>query len=120
MATLNFATRPSKAKAAIWNKILVVGNSMMNNIDERKLATSNCCTGKEDNEHFLLHCKQFDLKCVDPFGQFSEIPFFDVNDMKTIALCNLLLYDSSHLIIIINGMILDATTSFIKAAQCFQ
>ena len=34
---------------------------------------------KEDNEHFLLHCPQFDLMRQDLFEQLSVIPGLNVN-----------------------------------------
>ena len=80
----------------------------------------NCGTGKEDNEHFLLHCPQFDLMRTDLFGQLSDIPALDINDMDTTALCNLLLYGSPHLNVIANRMIMDATISYIKTTKRFK
>ena len=77
-------------------------------------------TGKEDNEHYPLHCPQFDLMCTDLFGQLSEIPALDINDMDTTALRDLLLYGSSRLNIISNRMIMDATISYIKTTQRFK
>ncbi len=80
----------------------------------------SCGTGKEDNEHYLLHCPEFDLMRADLFGHLSEIPALDINDMDTTALCNLLLYGSSHLNIISNRMIMDATILYIKTTQRFK
>ena len=74
----------------------------------------------EDNEHFFLHCPQFDLMSADLFGQLSEIPALDLSAMNTNVLCSLLLYGSPYLNIITNRMIMDATVSCIKATQCFQ
>ena len=51
----------------------------------------NCGARSEDNEHFFLHCPQFDLMRTDLFGQLSEIPAVDLNGMNTKSLCSLLL-----------------------------
>ena len=69
----------------------------------------NCGAGKEDNEHFFLHCSQLDLMCTDLFGHLLEIPLLDINDIKTADLCTLLLYGNSKLNIVASRIILEAT-----------
>ena len=48
----------------------------------------------EDNEHFLLHCPQFDVMRQDLFGQLSVIPGLNI-DLDDKPLCDLLLFGDS-------------------------
>ena len=51
-----------------------------------------CGTGNEDNEHFLLHCPQFDLMRKDLFSQLADVRGLDITSMDSKDLCELLLY----------------------------
>ena len=86
------------------------------------ISTVGSCSFWHSNERsdFFLNCQQFDLIRTDLFGQLSELPALDLNDMNTKALCRLLLYGSPYLNIITNRMIMDATILYIKATQRFQ
>ena len=72
----------------------------------------------EDNEHFLLHCPQFDVMRQDLFGQLPVIPGLNI-DLDDKPLCDSLLFGDSMNSVIINRIILEATISFIKNTKKF-
>ena len=80
----------------------------------------NCGAEKENNEHYLLHCPNFDLMRADLFGQLTEIPALDIDGMNSKILCSLLLYGCSQLDNVTNRMILDASVSYINKTKRFQ
>ena len=73
----------------------------------------------EDNEHFLLHCPQFDVMRQDLLGQLSVISGLNI-DLDDKPLCDLLLFGDSKNSVIINRIILEATISFIKTRKGVQ
>ena len=60
---------------------------------------------------FSYTCPQFDLTRADLFGQLSEVPALNTDDIRATTLFSLFLYGSSHLNIITNLMILDTIVS---------
>ena len=76
-----------------------------------------CGTGKEDNEHFLLHCPLFELQRRDLLGQLGDLPAIDIVSLDSETICELLLFGSPNLNVIVNRIILEATISFIKSTQ---
>ena len=50
-----------------------------------------CGIDKEDNEHFFLHCFQFNSMRQNLFGQLSDIPGLTLN-LEYKHLCELLLF----------------------------
>ena len=70
-------------------------------------------TGKEDNEHYLLHCPQFTAQ-----RQVSDVGY-DVASMNSKDLCHLLLYGNPNESTFANRIILEATISFIKTSGRF-
>ena len=80
--------------------------------------TCMCGRGIEDNEHFLLHCHQFDLMRRDLFRQLN-IPGLDINKLDSDALCTLLLFGTKDLNLVENRIIIEATISFINATKRF-
>ena len=77
-----------------------------------------CGTGKEDNEHYLLHCPQFTAQRQDLLGQVSDVGY-DVASMNAKDLCHLLLYGNPNESTFANRIILEATISFIKTSGRF-
>ena len=77
-----------------------------------------CGTDKADNEHFLLQCPQFDSMRQDLFDQLSEVPGLNV-DLDDKLLCDMLMFGDSKNVVIINRIILEAKTSFIKNTKRF-
>ena len=77
-----------------------------------------CGNDMEDNEHFLLHCPQFDVMREHLFGQLSDIPGLNI-DLDDKPLCDLLLFVDSKNSVITNRIILEATISFIKNTKRF-
>ena len=77
-----------------------------------------CGNDMEDNEHFLLHCPQFDSMRQDLFDRLSEIPGLNI-DLDDKPLCDLLLFGDLKNSVIINRIILEATISFIKDTKRF-
>ena len=77
-----------------------------------------CGMDKEDNEHFFLHCPQFDLMCQNLFGQLSHIPGLTLN-LDDKPLCELLLFGDPRFSVASNSKILEATISFIKNTKRF-
>ena len=71
-----------------------------------------CGLGKEDNEHFLLHCPLFDL-----LGQLGDLPGIDIVNLDSETICELQLFGSPSFNFIVNRIILEATISFIKSTQ---
>ena len=55
-----------------------------------------CGTGKEDNEHYLLHCPQFTAQRQDLLGQVSDVGY-DVASMNSNDLCHPLLYAGTQM-----------------------
>ena len=76
-----------------------------------------CGTSKEDNEHFLLHCPLFELQRADLLGQLGDLPGIDIVSLDSKTICELLLFGSPSLNVIVNRIILEATISFIKSTQ---
>lgn len=76
-----------------------------------------CGTGKEDNEHFLLHCPLFELQRRDLLGQLGDLPGIDIESLDSKTICELLLFGSPNVNVIVNRIILEATISFIKSTQ---
>ena len=68
----------------------------------------------EDNEHFLLHCPLYDIIRQDLFGQLENILDFNVSDMNSKSLCNLLLFGKPDLDVCVNKMIIEETLRFIE------
>ena len=77
-----------------------------------------CGNDMEDNEHFLLRCRQFDVMRQDLFGRLSEILGLNI-DLDDKPLCDLPLFGDSKNSVIINRIILEATISFIKNTKKF-
>ena len=77
-----------------------------------------CGNDKEDNEHFLLHCPQFDVMRQHLFGQLSDIPGLNIY-LDDKPLCDLLLFGDSKNSVNTNRIILEATISFIKNTKRF-
>ena len=78
-----------------------------------------CGTAREDNEHYLLHCPQFNALRQDLLGQVSDVGF-DVANMNSKDRCHLLLYGNPNESTFANRIILEATISFIKTSGRFQ
>ena len=74
----------------------------------------NCGKANEDNEHFLLHCPLYDIIRQDLFGQLENILDFNVSDMNSKSLCNLLLFGKPDLDVSMNKMIIEETLRFIE------
>ena len=55
-----------------------------------------CGTGKEDNEHFLLHCPLFELQRRDLLGQLGDLPGIDIVSLDSETICKLLLFGSPN------------------------
>ena len=81
--------------------------------------TCICGTGKEDNEHFLLHCPLYNMLRQDLFGQLSDIDGFNVANINRKELCHLLLFGDQNLSTVANRTVLEATIFFIKASARF-
>ena len=62
----------------------------------------DCGKANEDNEHFLLHCPLYDIIWQDLFGQLENILDFNVSDMNSKSLCNLLLFGKPDLDVSVN------------------
>ena len=76
-----------------------------------------CRSGKEDNEHYLLHCPLFELQRRDLLGQLEDLPGIDIESLDSKTICELLLFGSPNVNVIVNRIILEATISFIKSTQ---
>ena len=74
----------------------------------------DCGKANEDNEHFLLHCPLYDVIRQDLFGQLENILDFNVSDMNSKSLCNLLLFGKPDLDVSVNKMIIEETLRFIE------
>ena len=70
-----------------------------------------CGSGKanEDNEHFLLNCPLYGIKRQDLFGHLENILEFNVSDIDSKSLCNLLLFAKPDLDMSVNKMIIEET-----------
>ena len=75
-----------------------------------------CGRGIEDNKHFLLHCRHYNLLRRDLFHQLTSSGL-DMNGMVTNVLCNLLLFGSHDLNAIKNRIITEAKISVIEATK---
>ena len=53
-------------------------------------------TGIGDDEHFLLHCPLFQNLRNNLFDKLSEIPEFNLNDISSEELCEVLLFGNSY------------------------
>ena len=51
----------------------------------------DCGKANENNEHFLLRCPLYDVIRQDIFGHLENILEFNVSDMDSKSLCDLLL-----------------------------
>ena len=76
-------------------------------------------TGKENNEHFLLHCPLYSILRQDLFDQLSGIDGFNIADVNPKHFCKVLLFGDQNLGTIANRIILETTISFIKASARF-
>ena len=74
----------------------------------------DCGKANEDNEHFLLHCPLYDIIRQDLFGQLENILDFNVSDMNSKSLCNLLLFGKPDLDVSVNKLIIEETLRFIE------
>ena len=73
-----------------------------------------CGTGKEDNEHFLLHCPLYGILRQDLFDQLSDIDGLNAADVNPKELSRLLLFGDRNLGTVAYRIILEAIISFIK------
>ena len=65
-------------------------------------------------EQFLLHCPLYDIIWQDLFGHFKNLLDFNVSDMNSISLCELLLCGKADLDVSVNKMITEETIRFIE------
>ena len=54
---------------------------------------------------------------IDLLWKLSDIPGLDVSKLNAKALCEMLLYGNTHLSIIDNRIVLEATISFIESTK---
>ena len=73
-----------------------------------------CGMANEDNEHFLLHCPLHENIRQDLFGHLENILEFNISDMDSILLCDLLLFGKPDLDVSVNKMIIEETIRFIE------
>ena len=73
---------------------------------------------KEDTEHYLLHCPQFNALRHHFLGQVLDFGI-DVARMSSKDFCNLLLYGKPNGSTFVNRIILEATISFMKSSKQF-
>ena len=80
-----------------------------------------CCqTLIENNEHFLLHRPRFSNHRRNPLDIVSNVVDVDSENLSSIDLCNLLLYDNSRFSVDTNHHIIKSTIFFIKSASRFK
>ena len=77
-----------------------------------------CAAAKEDTEHYLLHCPQFNAFRHHLLGQILDVGI-DVARMSSEDLCNLQLYGKPNGSTFVNRSILEATVSFMKSSKRF-
>ena len=59
----------------------------------------------------------FELQRRDLLGQRGDLPGIDIVSLDSETICELLLFGSRNLNVIMNRIILEATISFIKSTQ---
>ena len=74
----------------------------------------NCGMAIEDIAHYLLHCPRFNQLRRDLFDTVTEVLGFDIVNLNSGTLCNLLLYGSSNLTLVDRRIIIEATINYIK------
>ena len=80
----------------------------------------SCGTGKEDSEHFFLHCPLYKPIRDDLFVSLSAIPRLSFSLTRNPSeLCQILLSGTKSLNKLENKMIIEATITFIKASNRF-
>ena len=77
-----------------------------------------CGSANKDNEHYLLHFPKFTTQRHDLLGQVSDVGY-DVANMNSSDLCNLLLYGKPNNSTFVKRIILEAAISFIKTSGRF-
>ena len=77
-----------------------------------------CGAAREDTEHYLLHCPQFNALRHHLLGQVLDVGI-DVARMSSKDLCNLLLYGKPNGSTFVNRIILEGTISFMKSSKRF-
>ena len=80
-----------------------------------------CVCGEEDenNEHFFLHCHLFQTMRNELSGQLSHILGFSILDLNAKVLCEMILYGSLKLNVLVNRHIIEATLQFIQSTKRF-
>ena len=73
-----------------------------------------CGMANEDNEHFLLHCPLRDNMRQDLVGHLENTLEFNVSDMDSISLSDLLLFGKPDLDVSVKKMIIEETLRFIE------
>ena len=80
-----------------------------------------CVCGEEDenNEHFFLHYHLFQTMRNELFGHVSHILGFSILDLDAKVLCEMILYRSSKLNVLVNRHLIEATFQFIQSTKRF-
>ena len=80
-----------------------------------------CVCGEEDenNEHFFLHCHLLQTMRNELFGQLSHVLWFSILDLDAKVLCEMILYGSSKLNVLVNRHLIEATLQFIQSTKRF-
>ena len=80
-----------------------------------------CVCGEEDenNEYFFLHCHLLQTMRNELFGQLSHILGFSILDLNAKVLCEMILYGSSKLNVLVNRHLIEATLQFIQSTKRF-
>ena len=78
-----------------------------------------CGLANEDNEHFFMHCPQYQALRLNLFDQISDIPGIDLTYFDESSLCNLLLYRNPSCTEIHNSIIIESTITYIIATGRF-
>ena len=79
-----------------------------------------CLTGKENNEHFLLHCPRFATQRGDLLDLVSGLSNIDIMRLSSKELSNLLLYGHPNFTLVTNRAIVESTIKFIKSTRRFK
>ena len=77
----------------------------------------DCGMANEDNEHPLPHRPPYDIIRQDPFAHLKIFLEFNVLDMDSIALCDLLLFGKPNSDLGVSKMIVVETINFIENAK---